>query len=392
MTTTPPTSQALTHGAPTTYIRKPALPALTGIRAVFAILILLFHFTPPHIDAIRPIVDNSYILVGCFFLISGFVLSYNYDDRATTMSKRDFWLARFSRLYPTYIFALLISLPLLAVEWGARPHGEFWLGTVLTPMLLQGWTPMLATFWNTVAWTLSAEVMLYVGFPYVIRAWAHRGPRWNEPVRLICIILVLWAVGIMPHTWYFLTNPDHLTAPADRYTGAFWMRVLKFSPPAYLCTFLAGLTLGKLHLRLDLSSRQRLLAASVALTVLGVFFYTIASHLPYVIIHGALLMPVFCLLILGLAGPNAISSVFGIKPLVLLGEATYALYLLHFNAFLLIHDLYHLPERLHLTAIDPWISYVVVILFAWLTYRYIENPSRKLILRLLHRSEEKKSA
>lgn len=389
MTTTPPIPQAPAHGTPATYIRKPALPALTGIRAIFAILILLFHYTPPHIDPIQPIVNNSYILVGCFFLISGFVLSYNYDDRATTMSKRNFWLARFSRLYPTYLFALFISLPMLAVEWQARSHGEFWLGALLTPILLQGWTPMLATFWNTVAWTLSAEVMLYLGFPYVIRAWARSGPRWNEPVRLIAIILVLWGVGIMPHTWYYLTNPDHLAAPADRYTGAFWIRVLKFSPPAYLCTFLAGLTLGKLHLRLGLSSRQRLLAAAVALTVLGIFFYTVAPHLPYVIIHGALLLPVFCLLILGLSGPNAISTLFGIKPLVLLGEATYALYLLHFNAFLLIHDFYHLPERLHLTAIDPWISYIAIILFAWLTYKFVENPGRKLILRTLGRSGSK---
>ncbi len=361
------------------YRRKAALPALTGLRAILAVLILLFHFTPGHIDAVRPIVDGSFVFVGCFFLISGFVLSYNYDDRALSLVKRDFWLARFSRLYPTYIFALVLSLPFLLVEWHARPHAEFWRGLVLTPLLLQGWSPTLATFWNTVAWTLSAEVMLYLAFPFLLRTWNTRAPHWNTRPRLLTLLIGFWILGIMPHLWYFLRNPDHLSGPADRYTGLFWIRVLKFTPPAYICTFLAGLTLGKLHLRLHLSPRQSFAAATSAIAILLVFFYAAASHLPYIIIHGALLLPVFCLLVLGLSGSNLIAKAFGWRPLVLFGEATFALYLLHFNSFLLLHA-YGIPERLHLAALDPWISYAAILFLAWMTYRYIENPSRKRIL------------
>ena len=47
--------------------------------------------------------------VGFFFLLSGFVLTYNYSDRATTLSKREFWLARMARLYPVYVLVLAIS-------------------------------------------------------------------------------------------------------------------------------------------------------------------------------------------------------------------------------------------------------------------------------------------
>jgi len=101
---------------------------------------------------------------------------------------------------------------------------------------------------------------------------------------------------------------------------------------------------------------------------------------PYLFMHGGLLVPLFSLLTLGLAGPNPISAIFSVRPLVLLGEATFALYLLHFNVYILIHT-YRLPERLHLTAFDPWLSYAVLLLLAYLAFRLVEIPARKAILR-----------
>jgi peptidoglycan/LPS O-acetylase OafA/YrhL len=63
----------------------------------------------------------------------------------------------------------------------------------------------------------------------------------------------------------------------------------------------------------------------------------------------------------------------------LLGETTFALYLLHFNAFQLIH-LYKIPERLHVAAFDPWISYAAIMaLAALVTFRY-ERPARNFVL------------
>jgi peptidoglycan/LPS O-acetylase OafA/YrhL len=85
------------------------------------------------------------------------------------------------------------------------------------------------------------------------------------------------------------------------------------------------------------------------------------------------------LLVFGLCGPHAISRIFSWGPLLLIGESTYCLYLLHFNVFLLIH-MYKLPERLHVGAFDPWISYAALIVLSILIYRYIENPVRKAIL------------
>ncbi len=368
-------------------LRKPALPALSGVRTLLAIFILLFHFTPPHSELIHPIIDNSFIFVGTFFLISGFILTYNYADRALVLRKRDFWLARFARLYPTYAFALLLSTPLLSGEWQARPRGEFWAGLLMTPLLLQGWSPSLATFWNTVAWTLSADLLLYLLFPYLLRFWAVRMSHFDRPWRLIAVIVGLWLLGIAPHAWYHLANPDHLAGPADRFTGAFWIRVLKYCPLAYVCTFLVGQTLARLHAALQLTARQRSVMAGLAIMGILLFFYRAAPHVPYVIIHGALLLPLFCLLVLGLAGPNPIASVFAMRPLVVFGEATFALYLLHFNVFELIHQ-YHLPERLHLVRFDPWVSYMAILALAYATVRFVEKPARRVILARLGRRPE----
>ena len=115
----------------------------------------LHHSLPLHAAAPRPALPHHrqrLRLCRLLLLISGFVLTYNYADRATTLSKREFWLARFSRLYPVYLLVLVISASMLRDEWYARPHEEFWRGVILTPLLLQGWSPNLATFGNTVAW------------------------------------------------------------------------------------------------------------------------------------------------------------------------------------------------------------------------------------------------
>ncbi len=354
--------------------RKAPLPALTGIRTLLALAIILFHFTPPHLGLLYPIIDNGYVFVGAFFLISGYVLTYNYADRAKTLIKREFWLARFSRLYPVYLLVLIISLRMVQDEWHARPHAEFWQGIVLTPFVLQGWSPSVATFWNTVAWTLTSECVLYAAFPWLIRL-----PWPKKPAQLVLLLMGLWVIGLVPHSLYLYLNPDHIVGPVDRYSSSQLLRFLKYTPLPYVCTFLTGVTLGKLQLALTLTSRRRLALSALSLAAAGLFFYTLVSRTPYLLMHGGLLTPIFAALVLGLSGPHAISTLFSWRPLLLIGESSYCLYLLHFNVFQLIHT-YHLPERLHLAALDPWLSYAILVLLALAVYHFVEAPARKAIL------------
>jgi peptidoglycan/LPS O-acetylase OafA/YrhL len=368
--------------APTTQpgtTRKPPLPALTGIRTLLAIFIVLFHFTPPHLGLLYPFIDNGYVFVGVFFLISGYVLTYNYADRGRSLSKREFWLARISRLYPVYLFVLLISLSMVQDEWHARSHAEFWQGIILTPFVLQGWSPSVATFWNTVAWTLTSECVLYAAFPWLIRL-----PWPGKPLRLLALLIGLWIVGLIPHSLYLYLNPDHIVGPVDRYSSSQLIRFLKYTPLPYVCTFLTGVTLGKLQHALTLTERQRFLISGASLAAVGLFFYAFVGHTPYLLIHGGLMTPVFAALVLGLSGPHPISALFSWRPLLLIGESSYCLYLLHFNVFQLLHT-YHVPQRLHLAALEPWLSYAILILLALAVFHFVEVPARKAILERFSR-------
>ncbi|MGP8259865.1 MAG: acyltransferase family protein [Acidobacteriaceae bacterium] len=351
------------------------MPALTGLRALLALGIMFFHFTPPHMQLLSPVIDSAYVFVGVFFLLSGFVLAYNYSGRSVPLRKREFWRARFARVYPIYLLSLAISFTMLQAEWHARTHVDFFTGLILTPLLLQGWNPALATFWNTVAWTLSAEALLYATFPWLIRL-----PWPKSPARLIALLVAIWAIGLVPHSLYILFNPDHLAAPVNRYSSGYWLRALKYTPLSYACTFLAGVALGKLQTSLTLTSRRRALVADGSLIALAAFYTLAISHVPFILLHGGLLIPLFAALLIGLSGPNPVASIFAWRPLVLLGQASYCLFLLHFN-FINMVRIYHVTERLHIAALDPWITYAATILLAFAALHLVEDPARKAILR-----------
>jgi len=355
-------------------LRKPQLPALTGVRTLLAVNIMLFHFTPPHLQLLYPMINNSYVFVGFFILLSGFVLAYNYADRPN-LPKRDFWIARFARLYPIYLLSLVLFFNMLLVEYHVRSTGQFWAGVILTPLLLQAWHPLLATFWNTVAWTLSCEAALYFLFPWVVKL------RWPKtPGKLALLLLAIWAVGLTPHMLYMALNPDHIPAPIDRYSYGFWLRALKYTPLPYLGTFMAGIALAKLQSALPLSSRQRSAVAGLSLLALWVFFAVAVQRAPYVLMHGGLLVPLFSALVIGLSGRNIFASIFSVRPLMLLGQASYALFLLHFNFINMLRQ-YKIPERLHVAALDPWISYAATLLLAIAAMYLVEWPARKFILQ-----------
>ena len=367
---------------PAPIARRPPLPALTGLRTLLALNIVFFHFAPPHAGPFLPFMQNGFVFVGFFFLLSGYVLAYNYADRGLSLDSRAFWVARFARLYPIYLVALLLSFRMLHLEWTARPHAEFWHGLILTPLLLQGWSPSLATFWNTVGWTLCCELLLYAAFPWIIRAWSQRAAWLDTPRRLIALFLALWVMGMVPHACYLLLNPDHLAQPINRYSYGMWLRALKYSPPSYLCMFLTGITLGKLQLKLEITPRQRLVVAIAGTAAVGLFFYTAVARVPYVILHGGLLLPLFATLTVGLSGTNSIASVLAWRPLLLVGESTFCLYMLHFNGINLFNET-KLWERVHLTRFDPWISYIAILAVSIAAHHLIEKPARRAILARL---------
>jgi peptidoglycan/LPS O-acetylase OafA/YrhL len=357
--------------------KKSRLPALSGLRAFAALNIVFYHFSNPKwFGPFAPIVDNGYTSVSFFLLMSGFILAYNYSDRAQSghLNTGHFWIARFSRLYPVYLFGLLISLGMLAAEWHVRTHGEFAVGVVLTPLLLQAWIPKLATFWNTPAWTMCTEAFFYLIFPVVI-CW-KRPKHWRG---LLGLLALLWVAGMVLPTLYTVLQPDG--PHPDRYTDSFWMRALKFSPPPHVPSFLFGIVLADVDARISRGSRWRLLLGVLGVSALYAVLYY-GDKMPFALMHDGLLMPLFGLSILGLAGHNLIARFFGFWPFVAVGQASYCLYILHFNLWELIHNS-HVLEKLHLIAFDPWLSYGLLVTAALLTMKFIEKPAQRAIRSLI---------
>lgn len=354
--------------------KKPKLPALTGLRAFAALNIVFFHFSNPQwFGPFAPIINNGFTSVSFFILLSGFILAYNYSERGQRGELRagTFYMARLSRLYPVYLFALLLSTGMLIEEYHAWDLPHFIAGTLLTPVLLQGWSVKLATFWNTPAWTMSTEAFFYLLFPLLIRWRRPRALGW-----VIVLLVGLWAAGMVCPSLYVWLKPDGDLHPG-RYTTGYWMRALKFTPLPHLPSFLFGVVLADLHNRIHAGSWLRLLLGALGVSGLYAILYN-GDRLPYAMLHDGLLMPLFGLAILGLAGRNLVSGFFSFRPFVLVGESSYCLYLIHFNLWTLIHDS-KILDRTGLIRFDPWLSYFLLILGAVMTMVWIERPGQKWI-------------
>ena len=378
--------------------RKPApLKALTGLRCFAAINIVLFHFSNPqwfnfnfyfpapfmagslHIPVLlAPVVNAGFISVSYFILLSGFVLGYNYNERARNgeLDRKRFWEARFTRIYPIYLLSLLLSLGTLGSEYRSHTHAMFWTGVVLTPLLLQGWIPAVATFLNTPAWTMSAEAFYYVIFPWLARA--------KKPGRMgpyVAKLAGVWMLGLVPGALYMAFNPDGIAHP-DRWSYGPWLWALKYTPYAHVFSFIFGVMLANLDAIIPRASYVRLWLGLIGFV--GLYGILCLGPLgPSANIHDGLLMPLFAFIVLGLAGENPLARALGVRPLVFVGEASYCLYLLHFNLWNMIHGS-HVLEVLGLSRFDPWLSYVLLVALSLVALYFIEKPAQRKLREWMH--------
>ena len=199
--------------------------------------------------------------------------------------------------------------------------------------------------------------------------------KWKKPERIgphLWKLFGVWMLGLVPGTLYILFKPDGIAHP-DRFSYGPWLQALKYTPLPHLASFTFGVLLAELDEVIGRTSRLRLI---LGIFGLGALFVVLASGVfPYPLLHDGLLMPLFGCMILGLAGNNPLAYVIGSRPLVFVGEASYCLYLLHFNMWNLIHDS-HVLDKLGLARFDPWISYALLIGMALLALHLIEKPAQ----------------
>lgn len=162
---------------------------LTGLRGIAALWVLGYH---------TALVPAGYLGVDLFFVLSGFVIAYNYADaglHADGARYRDFLWRRLARIYPAYLAALLLTLACVALvaQWGVSLRRSvaftaegFWASV----FLVQAWTLPVPRVWNVAGWSVSAEWAAYLAFPLI----AARVRRIDSPRQAVFGIAVLYAL------------------------------------------------------------------------------------------------------------------------------------------------------------------------------------------------------
>lgn len=153
--------------------RLPRLDAITGLRWWAAFAVFLFHLRNlvPLPMPLADVAQFGYLGVTFFFVLSGFVLTWSWRAE---VDRRTFWWRRFSRIYPLSVVTLLIALPVFysftpdpALPW-VRPVDVGVL--LLCLLLLQGWwrDPAILLAGNPASWTLTIEVFFYATHPFLM--------------------------------------------------------------------------------------------------------------------------------------------------------------------------------------------------------------------------------
>ena len=96
----------------TTYLAsKPHYEILDGLRGVAAVMVIIFHLFEAHAGGshLTQIINHGYLAVDFFFMLSGFVIGYAYDDRWKVMKTKDFFKRRLIRLHPMVVMGAVLG-------------------------------------------------------------------------------------------------------------------------------------------------------------------------------------------------------------------------------------------------------------------------------------------
>lgn len=165
---------------------KPHYPILDGLRGVAAIMVVAFHIFEAHATSyLDQIINHGYLAVDFFFLLSGFVIGYAYDDRWDKMSIGNFFKRRLIRLQPMVIMGMIIGALLFyfqdSVLWPTIHEVPIWkmllvmfIGFTLIPVPLsldiRGWAEMHPL--NGPGWSLFYEYIANILYALFVRKFS----------------------------------------------------------------------------------------------------------------------------------------------------------------------------------------------------------------------------
>lgn len=314
------------------------LDGLTSLRFFAALHVVLFHYGGTLLGPV-PVLGNvaalGYYAVSFFYVLSGFVLIYSYTDdngRART-TQRSFWRSRLIRLYPAYVLGFVLCVPKVVdlIQQRHTGAGKALLAACSYLLMIQAWHPRLVAWWNYPGWSLSVEAFFYLCFPFLLKRIRGIGVQ-----RCYLLIGASWLISASIYC------ASHMIENLD--ANELWSHGLGYDPLLRMPAFLTGMATGKLYLlRREVAAGSAVPAlCALALCCLAIAASTIFKQLT---LRDTIVVPAYAYSIFRIAADESVvTTLLAWRPLVLLGNASYAIYILQWPVFSLAGEFGRLSD------------------------------------------------
>lgn len=374
-----------------TSLKQPKLYPLTSLRFFAALCVVILHAANHGLlpQELVQMLDLSKA-VAFFFVLSGFVLGYVNNGRLIDALR--FYQARFARVWPatalSIIFVLLvlphfIYLPSASSSWSSG------FVLLLNLLCLQALFPIPNVYFgfNAVVWSISVEVFFYFCFPLI---------HILKTSRLLWITFI-YSVFVFLFA-YFLSSLDFAGFSENNLNVPVWEGFIYINPLTRMPEFLMGILLARLFVSsqfasindtcLQLRSKYSYFidVLEFLLVVLSVWFgfrpYSFSLQVPAQVALDQIFSGLsFCVLILTTANSSGLlCQFFKWKPLVLLGEVSFGIYLFHQPVMIRSAQLKGLTlggVQLLPSHFIPVLAWTLVISFV--SFFFFERPMQNLL-------------
>lgn len=311
--------------------------------------------------------NMGYTAVSFFFVLSGYILSVVYLRHEKPVNKRRFWIARIARIFPLYCITLLADTPhayhqRLLTQTPAIALQHTAISFTASFLMLQAWYMKLGGI-NLPSWSISVEALFYLLFPWIGVAI------WRLNLRqTICLAAAIYVLGMTGIYVLIRANLPEM--------------FLKYNPILHLISFILGIALARMHTSWLASPALKLRLERLATPLIAVSLLLLAiitqysDRIPYLLMHDGLLALPFAGLLLAFAtGGHLSARLLSASWLVVLGEASYGLYLIHIPLWGVLGLKYSDPSPI------AYILYVAgAIILSVMSLYWFEAPLRRLIL------------
>lgn len=342
------------------------LGALTALRGIAAWYVVLYHIRVSSADlfpeSVTAVFSKGYLAVDFFFLLSGFVIWLSYRDRVSengVAAIPHFLARRFARIYPLHFVILCGALvfALIHIALGRAAPQAFPMHELpLHFLMIQNWGFTDGLSWNEPAWSISTEMAAYLLFPIIAL-----GTDWRAVSTPILLALIA-SLALALHAFFVTMDAPYLDTNIPQ-TGLIRC-LLQFTMGTLLCALWLRWRKNAGRMAV-IAITGALIGGSLALT--GTIPETLAVPLT---LAGLLLAAALTAEL----RRNPLSS----KPLIYLGEISYATYLCHF----LLFDAFKIAivdDSGHISAFMLTGFLALTLIASMLLYHFIERPAQRAL-------------